>query len=113
MAKNFGKNDEDEYTAVDDLRHRGGAFVALGIICLIPPITAIGVVMIIFGGVQLLLSPVVQVNHDQMIAETERTGNGCGWFVITAIVGVVIILIAGASGWGAVLTMVDAGMVAP
>ncbi len=129
MARNFGKNDpwdnETEqstdaqttpvptYTAVDDLRHKAIAFIVLGVICLIPPITPIGIAMIVYGGVQLLFSPVAQLNYDVMIAVTKHTGNGYAYFVAAAIVGVAIILIAGGISWGAVLTMVDAGMVAP
>jgi len=125
MAKNFGKPDY-EYQDATQARQTTTANVSasgmlrdwsvilfvLGCFCLIPPATPIGIVMMIFGGALWVLCPVAKVNEQAMIAETERTGNGCGAFLVALIMGVVVIVIAGVIAAGGIELMVAGGMVA-
>ena len=125
MAKNFGKPDYEYQDAtqarqtvtVNDsasgmLRDWSVMLFVLGCFGLIPPATPIGVVMMIFGGALWVLCPVAKVNEQAMIAETERTGNGCGAFLVALIMGVVVIVIAGVIAAGGIELMVAGGMVA-
>lgn len=127
MARNFGNPNYDEVhdhaeptslqtTTVDDsasgkLRERAAVLFIFGVIGLIPPATPAGICLMVFGGALWALCPAAKANEDVMIAETQRTGNGCGAFLMALAVGVAIIMIALALAVGALDLMVAEGMV--
>lgn len=126
MAKNFGRVDPWDQaeaqpaplappndTATGFMRDWAAAIFWLGVIGLVPPFTPGGVILIVVGGVFWALCPVVQLNENATMAETKRTGNGCGPFLVTCAVMICVGVIVLALGVGALDAMIERGMVQP
>lgn len=126
MSKNFGNQDPWDQTeaaqvarpapndtATGFFRDWAAAIFWLGVIGLVPPFTAGGVIAMVVGAVFWTLSPVVQMNENATMAETKRTGNGCGPFLVTCAVMICVGVIVLALGAGAIDAMIAAGMVQP
>jgi len=56
-----------------------------GVILLTPPFTLAGIGVLVLAFVAWLFSGVIDKQEQAMIDETEQTGDGCGAFMVTAL----------------------------
>lgn len=83
--------------ATSHVRTQARWILAIGLPCLIPPATPIGVFLVVVGGLLLLFSPVMakaeNAAHQATVAEVKQgTGNGCGAVLWTCLVVSVIVI---------------------
>ncbi len=87
-------------------------WLIIGVVCLIPPLTPVGIGLLVFTFVVSLFSRTIDRQEEAMIEETAATGDGCGAFLATVVLIIVVSFLALALGIAAMEGMVTGGMVA-
>ena len=95
--------DTDQDTATTTARGVAGLMAIVGIVWCLTPLAPLGAVMTIIGGVVWLLAPATEPSRQQMVAEVEAGGSGCGPALATVALIVVIMALAGLAAFGVVV----------
>ena len=95
--------DTDQDTATTTARGVAGLMAIVGIVWCLTPLAPLGAVMTIIGGVVWLLAPATEPSRQQMVAEVEAGGSGCGPALATVVMIIVIMALAGLLAFGAMV----------
>ena len=87
--------DTDQDTATTTARGVAGLMAIVGIVWCFTPLAPLGAVVAIIGGVVWLLAPATEPARQQMVAEVESGGSGCGPALATVAMIVIILALAG------------------
>ena len=97
-------------TATTTVRGVAGLMAIVGVVGCLTPLAPLGAVMAIVGGVVWLLAPATEPSRQQMVAEVEAGGSGCGPALATVVMIIVIMGLAGLVAVGAGVAMVGGGL---
>ena len=95
--------DTDQDTATTTARGVAGLMAIVGIVWCFTPLAPLGAVVAIIGGVVWLLAPATEPSRQQMVAEVEAGGSGCGPALATVVMIIVIMALAGLLAFGAMV----------
>lgn len=90
-------------TATTTVRGVAGLMAIVGVVGCLTPLAPLGAAMAIIGGVVWLLAPATEPSRQQMVAEVEAGGSGCGPALATVAMIVIILALAGLLAFGVVV----------
>ena len=102
--------DTDQDTATTTVRGVAGLMAIVGVVGCLTPLAPLGAVMAIVGGVVWLLAPATEQARQQMVAEVEAGGSGCGPALATVVMIIVIMGLAGLVAVGAGVAVLGGGL---
>ena len=97
-------------TATTTVRGVAGLMAIVGVVGCFTPLAPLGAVMAIIGGVVWLLAPATEPARQQMVAEVEAGGSGCGPALATVVMIIVIMGLAGLVAVGAGVAVLGGGL---
>ena len=97
-------------TATTTVRGVAGLMAIVGVVGCLTPLAPLGAVMAIVGGVVWLLAPATEPSRQQMVAEVEAGGSGCGPALATVVMIIVIMGLAGLVAVGAGVAVLGGGL---
>ena len=89
--------------ATTTVRGVAGLMAIVGVVGCLTPLAPLGAVMAIVGGVVWLLAPATEPSRQQMVAEVEAGGSGCGPALATVAMIVAVMALAGLAAFGVVV----------
>lgn len=90
-------------TATTTVRGVAGLMAIVGVVGCFTPLAPLGAVVAIIGGVVWLLAPATEPSRQQMVAEVEAGGSGCGPALATVTLIVAVMALAGLAAFGVVV----------